>query len=278
MGAIVVGLTGYYANVEPFDRAAGGADVTFAETAAVAPTVVDAVAPTTVATPVGPSLPRHVVVVGDSQAHALAINQPDGIEDTFDISDGALDGCSVYSGGSVLSQRANFNNNFSICDDWADKWARSARRADADIALVVLGAWDVFDLVEPDGEELSFGSRAWDDYVSGNLQSGIDALVAEGVHVALLEVPCMRPQDVQGAGVPALPERGDDDRVDHVNDLWRQVASTNPDTVSFVGGPDEWCNDETVATDLAYRWDGVHVYTPGANLVYESIAPALLDM
>lgn len=278
MGAIVVGLTGYYANVEPFDRAAGGADVTFAETAAVAPTVVDAVAPTTVVTPVGPSLPRHVVVVGDSQAHALAINQPDGIEETFDISDGALDGCSVYSGGSVLSQRANFNNNFSICDDWADKWARSARRADADIALVVLGAWDVFDLVEPDGEELSFGSRAWDVYVSGNLQSGIDALVAEGVHVALLEVPCMRPQDVQGAGVPALPERGDDDRVDHVNDLWRQVASANPDTVSFVDGPDEWCNDETVATDLAYRWDGVHVYTPGANLVYESIAPALLDM
>ena len=34
-------------------------------------------------------LPRHVAIVGDSQAHALAINLPDGIGDTFVITDGS---------------------------------------------------------------------------------------------------------------------------------------------------------------------------------------------
>ena len=44
-------------------------------------------------------------------------------------------------------------------------------------------------------------------------------------------------------------------------------------TSTFVDGPAEWCNDETIATDLGYRWDGVHVYKPGAKLIYETIAP-----
>ena len=41
-------------------------------------------------------------------------------------------------------------------------------------------------------------------------------------------------------------------------------------------GPTEWCNDPAISTDLGYRWDGVHVYKPGAKLIYETIAPALL--
>ena len=86
----------------------------------------------------------------------------------------------------------------------------------------------------------------------------------------------MRPTDVKGAGVPALPERGDDARVAHLNDLLRQVAATDPTNVSFVSGPTEWCNDPAVSSDLGYRWDGVHVYKPGAKLIYETIAPALL--
>jgi hypothetical protein len=33
-----------------------------------------------------------------------------------------------------------------------------------------------------------------------------------------------------------------------------------------------------VSADLAYRWDGVHVYTPGAALIYETVAPSLLAL
>jgi hypothetical protein len=282
-GVVVLGLVGFYASVDPFDRATGGGDAEFVlEPATTAPS---AAAPTTGADPaaatpttVAASSARRLVIVGDSQAHSLAVNLPDGIGDTFDIEDGSLSGCSIYDGGRVFSERAGFNNNFSVCDGWADDWGDAASDADAEIALVVLGAWDVFDVETDDGERLTFGTGAWDSYIVGQLQQGVDALVAAGAHVALLEVPCMRPQDVEGAGVPALPERGDDDRVTHLNDLWRGVASANPQNVTFVEGPDEWCDDETISEDVEYRWDGVHVYKPGANLIYTSIAPALLEL
>ena len=42
--------------------------------------------------------------------------------------------------------------------------------------------------------------------------------------------------------------------------------------------PTAWCNDEAIATDLGHRWDGVHVYKPGAKLIYETIAPTLLAL
>lgn len=282
---VVLALVGFYSTVDEFDRAAGGDAVFGAPTTVGAEQVVAAdgsaapssTTPAAAATAIE-SQPLRMVIVGDSQAYALAVNLPDGIEDTFDISNGAVEGCSVYDGGGVRSERAGFNNSFAACEDWDEDWADSAADVDAKVALVVLGAWDVFDLETADGDLLTFGSTGWDQYVAANLQRGIDALVGTGAQVALLEVPCMRPQDVEGAGVPALPERGDDDHVEHVNDLWRQVAAENQDSVTFVEGPSEWCDDEEISSDLGYRWDGVHVYEPGANLIFTAITPALLEI
>jgi peptidoglycan/LPS O-acetylase OafA/YrhL len=269
--AAVAVLGGLYAAAGPYDRAQGG-EATFRP---LAPAAAPPATPTTAA---GSELPRSVAIVGDSQAHSLAVNQPAGLGETFAIVDGSLDGCSVYDGGSVRSAREGFGNSFAMCEGWSDDWAAVVAEADAEIALVVLGAWDVFDLDPGDGEVLPFGSAAWDDYFSTNLQRGVDALAAAGARVALLEVPCMRPKDVDGAGVPALPERGDDARVAHVNGLLREVAAANADRVAFVEGPDAWCNDAAVANDLAMRWDGVHVYQPGAALIYETITPSLLAL
>ena len=140
----------------------------------------------------------------------------------------------------------------------------------------MLGAWDVFDLETAGGTRLTFGTPAWDDYVRTNLETGLDAITAAGARAALLEVPCMRPVPAEGAGVPPLPERGDDGRVAHVNALFTSVAASRAGAVTFVEGPDAWCADETVATDVALRWDGVHVYKPGAKLIYDTIAPILL--
>jgi hypothetical protein len=222
-----------------------------------------------------PVLPRRLVIVGDSQAHSLAINLPDGIASTFAIADGSVEGCSVYDDGSVKSARQGFSRSFSNCGGWSTKWADAATSSHAEVALVVLGAWDVFD-VEVGGQLVAFGTAAADQRFLTDLRLGVAALTDVGVHVALLEVPCMRPQDVKGAGVPALPERADDQRVAHLNDLMRQVAADDPLAITFVDGPAAWCNDPAIANDLGYRWDGVHVYKPGAKLIYETIAPALL--
>jgi peptidoglycan/LPS O-acetylase OafA/YrhL len=243
---------------------------------AVASTVPETAPASTAPPPTLPLLPRRVVVVGDSMAHSLAINLPDGIESTFDIANGSVEGCSVYTDGQVRSARS-FSRSFTNCEGWSDRWSRAARDSDAELALVVLGAWDVFD-VEVDGTTVPFASPEGDARFVGGLQQGIDALVAEGVHVGLLEIACMRPQDVQGAGVPALPERGDDARIAHLNELLRTIAADQPEHVTFVPGPVQWCTDEAVSSDLGYRWDGVHVYEPGANLIYTTIAPTLLQI
>ena len=231
------------------------------------------VAPTVTAA----ALPRRVVIVGDSMANSLSKNLPDGIGGTFDIANGSVEGCSVYDSGKAVSSRNGYSRNFSSCAGWDTKWVKGAQKNSAQVALVVIGAWDVFDVTQ-DGQALPFGSAGNDRRFVAGMQKGIDTLTAAGTKVALLEVACMRPQDVTGAGVPALPERGMDDHVAHINDLLRQVAASNPSTTTFVTGPPEYCNDPAIASSLAYRWDGVHAYKPGAKLTFEAIAQQLLSI
>ena len=294
-GAMLLGaLAIFYVSVDQFNRFEGGADAVFEldavneavtvdeadppDAVAEAPAESAAVTSLSVAPTVSvtPATSATLAIVGDSQANALAINLPDGIEGVFpDVVNGSVDGCSVYDSGSVQSS-VRFGNNFSICQGWQQEWADAA--SGNDVALVVVGAWDVFD-IDDDGTVYGFATPEGDALFVRNLSSGIDAMLAEGTNVALLEVACMRPQDVEGAGVRALPERGDDTRIAHVNDLLRQTAATyDSPRVEFIEGPDEWCNDETIASDLGYRWDGVHVYKPGANLIYTTVAPDLLRL
>lgn len=262
-------------------NAAGATSTTQSTDGSTTPATDPASTDATTSTSTGPTvpvtaavLPRHLVIVGDSTAHALAVNLPGGIEGTFTIGDGSVEGCSVYAAGTAVSTQG-FKRSFSGCGSWKDKWVAAAQKNGSQVALVVLGAWDVFD-VKLGTSVVPFLSPTVDQRFTDGLQEGIDALSAIGVKVALLEVPCMRPKDVKGAGTPALPERADDARVAHVNELLQQVAAANPATTTFVKGPQEYCTNEAIASDLAYRWDGVHAYKPGAKLTFEAIAQSLL--
>jgi len=228
---------------------------------------------TTTTTLLPTDLPRRMAIVGDSMAHALFVNLPSGIDRYFTVGDGSVEGCSVYDGGTAVSTRP-YTRAFVGCKGWNTKWASAATKVKAQLTLVVLGAWDVFD-AKVDGQTLTFGSPASDQRFTEGLQKGINSLSAAGSKVALLEVACMRPKDVKGAGVPALPERGDDLRVAHLNELLKKVAQANQATTTFVKGPPQYCNDPAIAENLAYRWDGVHAYKPGANLTMQAITTQL---
>lgn len=282
-GAVALALALFYSTVTPSDRAVGGEEAEFvAPILTTAPTLpppagsAEIGAPTTT-TPPGPTLPLHVSIVGDSVAHSIAVNLPNGIGSTFDVSDGSVSGCSVYPNGEIFTQRPNFSNSFAMCADWIDDWTDAVVENDSSLALVVLGAWDVFD-VEVDGTTYEFGSSTWDEMFLGHLQEGIDSMVRSGADVALLEVACMRPINAEGAAVPPLPERADDARVDHLNELLRRSAASNPETTTFVTGPDEWCTDEAVSSDTGLRWDGVHPYKPGVAMIFDAITPQLLEI
>ena len=223
-------------------------------------------------------LPRKLVIVGDSQAHSLAINKPSGIEKTFVITNGSIDGCGIYDRGvGVGGTNGNFRRNFANCVGFEKKWAKSATEARANVALVVIGAWEVLDL-KINGFTFAFNTSPADTMFRTQMKRGIDALRSTGATVALLEVACMRPVDSKGGPVPALPQRADDTRTRHLNDLLREIAAPEDDGVFFVSGPKEWCNDPKISTSLSYRWDGVHAYKPGAKLIFETIATSILQL
>ena len=223
-------------------------------------------------------LPRKLVIVGDSQAHSLVVNKPSGIEKTFVITNGSIDGCGIYDRGvGVGGTNGNFRRNFANCVGFEKKWAKSATTARADVALVVIGAWEVLDL-KINGFTFAVNTSPADTMFRTQMKRGIDALRSTGATVALLEVACMRPVDSKGGPVPALPQRGDDTRTSHLNDLLREIAAPEDDGVFFVSGPKEWCTDPKVSTSLSYRWDGVHAYKPGAKLIFETIASSVLKL
>jgi peptidoglycan/LPS O-acetylase OafA/YrhL len=223
-------------------------------------------------------LPRKLVIVGDSQAHSLVVNKPSGIEKTFVITNGSIDGCGIYDRGvGVGGTNGNFRRNFANCVGFEKKWAKSATTARADVALVVIGAWEVLDL-KINGFTFAVNTSPADTMFRTQMKRGIDALRSTGATVALLEVACMRPVDSKGGPVPALPQRGDDTRTSHLNDLLREIAAPEDDGVFFISGPKEWCSDPKISTSLSYRWDGVHAYKPGAILIFETIASSVLKL
>ena len=142
---------------------------------------------------------------------------------------------------------------------------------------MVIGAWEVLDL-KINGFTFALKTLPADTMFRTQMQRGIDALRASGVTVALLEVACMRPVESKGGPVHALPQRGDDARTRHLNELLSEIAAPEDDGVFFISGPKEWCADPTISTSLSYRWDGVHAYKPGAKLIFETIATSVLKL
>lgn len=228
---------------------------------------------------VPPTLPRRVVIVGDSQAHSIYVNRPRGIESTFDLANGAVEGCGVYDRGvGVGGANGRFRRNFANCEGLGAKWRRSVEKADAEVALVVIGAWEVLDVTVSDSLTYVLGTPIADAFFVGALRRAVDEVKSTGATVALLEIACMRPDPERSGPVPALPQRGDDSRTGRLNDLMREFAAPENDGVYFIDGPTEWCTDPSVSENPSYRWDGVHVYRQGAKLILESIAPQLLAL
>jgi peptidoglycan/LPS O-acetylase OafA/YrhL len=155
-GVALVGvLVVFYANVEQFNRFEGGDDAVFdldvavddpaASTDGTQPAdgslpigslpaeVASPAVPATSAPPVASATSARLAIVGDSQANALAINLPDGIEGVFpDVVNGSVDGCSVYDSGSVRS---------SVSSATTSRSARAGRRSGPTLPQATTSRW-----------------------------------------------------------------------------------------------------------------------------------------
>jgi peptidoglycan/LPS O-acetylase OafA/YrhL len=214
--------------------------------------------------------PPTVAIFGDSQGMTLMANKPSNLGTYLAVTDATIEGCGVLT-GRVTSRSGERRDLGANCGSWLTKWASSATRLKPQVAFVMLGAWEMFDLTV-NGTTMAFGSPEWDAQVSGALTQGIDALRGAGSKVALALTPCYRPVK---ASAGFWPERGEDTRSRHLNTLLTAAAATDPQHVTTVEPPPEFCTDPAIATSRNYRWDGVHYYKPGAALYFKAVIPQL---
>jgi len=220
-----------------------------------------------------PALPVTVELTGDSVAITMAINLPTSLRGTFSVTDSGIQGCGVIDTGSMMSG-GKVRRNFSACANFPERWAAGVAARNPDITIVVVGAWEVFDLVR-DGTVIPFGSAEHDAIVADGISRGVNALLAAGTEVALLEVPCQYP--VAGGGLSPLPERGDFWRTERLNVLLRAAAAADP-RVHFITSPPEFCTDVSVGNNKGLRWDGTHYGPAGGAFIWAHLRDQLLGL
>jgi hypothetical protein len=209
--------------------------------------------------------PPRVLVAGDSVALTLSFNVPsEALEGKLEVASGAIIGCGVmrtvrYGGPSILEPTEH-------CRQWPERWQSSMERWKPDVGVLLLGAWEVFDVVI-DGERLPFGHPAHEALFREELRRGLDILGAGDTDVAVLTVPCFRHFDDdmfrQGS------ERNDARRIAWINDILREEAARRSDTRVLDFG--EW-----LCPGGAYRdeIDGVRVRdVDGVHLARTGLPP-----
>jgi peptidoglycan/LPS O-acetylase OafA/YrhL len=252
-----------------------GPEVTLGPLLPVAPTPTPTSTPSVPASTAPPpplALGSTVAFFGDSQGMTLLLNKPADIAKFIKPVDATIPGCGILLG--VAHSRTGENHNLTAnCRNWQPAWSASVTKIKPALAVVMVGAWDVFDLTLDGGAALPFGGPDWDANFEAQVTKGVDILRTSNVPVALALLPCYRP--VRGSA-GFWPERGDDVRTRHVNDLLTTVAGRYPSGLRTLTPPPEFCTDPKISTSLSYRWDGVHYYKPGAALYFSAILPQLM--
>ncbi len=218
--------------------------------------------------PAGTTRPLRLAVVGDSVGLTMQLNLPSRLRRRFRLVDGTIEGCGVFDFGRVVSS-SGLGHDMARCRNFPSRWANRAAAGDVDAALVVIGAWETFDLDIGD-RRVVFGSPEFDLLFGSGLRRGIAALLDRGIDVILLRVPCYGPPPGS-----ILPERAINGRSAHLNQLLEAAVAENPGRVSIVDPVPEFCRDRELTTDTTLRWDGVHMGPAGGELIWDRLSELL---
>lgn len=224
--------------------------------------------------PAPPGQPVRTMVLGDSVAFDVVFGAPRvaGVE----LLTRAIPGCGVLPVEVQVADRRILSSD--QCPRWLDEW-RLAASEGPDVALVFLGAWEVFDPYVG-GERLAVGSPRWASYVDHQLEQGIEAL-ADGTstRIGLATVPCFATSD------PVLGirsgERAERRRTEAVDRVVRTVAARHPGRVALVDWAGFVCpngNDRGPIDGVVVRPDGMHPDAPADRIVWTWLAPIVLAM
>jgi hypothetical protein len=225
----------------------------------------------------GPPVP--LLVVGDETARRIAtgLSSWSDAGRRLDVTDAALDECGLGWGGFRLDEGQR-ERVPEVCNEPEQRLFGALFESSADTALVHTSMWDVTDRQLPgDPTWRAPGDPLYDTYLRDQIAKITDFLNQNGVervvllltpHIDVGREPGQPPKDLQ-ASEPT--------RIDRLNDLIREVATTRPfvTVLDYAAFARSWPDGEF---DPDFRPDGVSPNDAGGEEIAGWLAPQLVDL
>jgi len=220
-----------------------------------------------------------VFLAGDSVAFTLAFNLSRQTQAAagMRVIDAAELGCGVARAANFVDGQPEAQA--PACQRWPELWRERLIGARAEVAVVVLGAWEVYDKYDQ-GRVLEVGTPAYDAYLQQELDFALGTLTTQGVRTVLFtNVPCFKVPDTRLAS--EADARNDPARGAWVNQVLGRFASRHPGVVSVLDlrgllcrGPGGDRYLERI-DGVVVRGEGVHFTPAGAELVWDWLVPRI---
>ncbi|HEX6677290.1 MAG TPA: acyltransferase [Actinomycetes bacterium] len=215
-----------------------------------------------------------VYLAGDSVGFSLGYYYPKGTVPGMTLGGDPDIGCGVARAPIVLG--GNAQRVDPKCTTWPTRWREKATQFHADVALLVIGAWEVLDR-QVDGRVLRVGTPEYETYLDGELQLAYDTLAPSSRHVAFLDVPCYH-QPETGLDKALAETRNDPARGEWLNQVLDRFVAAHADKAVLIGIKRFLCpNGAYVDTvqGVKVRYDGIHFSKDGTRLAWRWLGPQL---
>ena len=203
------------------------------------------------------------VMLGDSVAVTVGnAIKPFGPDYRFAFGNDAIVGCGVAV-GSALKTLGEVAQVPGRCTGWEQAWQQTIDSAHPDVALILLGRWEVLDRLI-DGSWRHIGEPAFDAYLAGRLDRALAIATSGGAIAVLCTAPYYQGQERPQGGT--WPEN-DPARVDRFNELAREAVARHPAAVLYDlnGAVSPNAKFASILDGVAVRSsDGVH-FTPASG-------------
>jgi hypothetical protein len=214
--------------------------------------------------------PPRVAILGDSVAWTLG-EYLVPVHSELGITNRAIQGCGIARLPDIRFHDAP-KSPFAGCDQWDERWRKSVEDDDPDVAVILLGRWEVLDR-NMNGRFLHVGDPDFDAYITGELKLAISIASAKGARVALMTAPYTHPEERPDG---TLYSEDNPERVEAWNHLLSREVATNPAHPTILDLKQVICpaGEFTWSVgDVRVRSDGLHLTPEGVQQV---IAPWLL--
>lgn len=191
-----------------------------------------------------------------------------------DIQGTAL-GCGIVRGGKYRVPGFGEGPQREECNNWAQRWTKVLDTQPADVAVILVGTWDVTDHQLPgDSEWRAPGDPIYDAYLKRDMLAAVDELQAKVPIVVWLTCPLID-FGLKENGISPHHPMSDPARMVRFNQLLGEVATERPNLkiVDLAGFLAKAPGGEL---DRTMRPDGVHFTDEAALQVANWLGPELL--